>query len=188
MHGHWTEFPGRRWARPHHDGGCGPTRGRHRGGRHRLGRFFAHGDLRFLILKLIAETPRHGYDLIKEIETRLAGAYSPSPGVIYPTLTLLEELGWVRVRETEGAKKLYEATPEGLSALDANRATVEAIFARMDEVGGARGDEPAPQIRRAFHNLKVALRMRLARGEVSAEQAKAIAAALDAAAVKVEES
>jgi DNA-binding PadR family transcriptional regulator len=185
MHEHWHEFRGRRWAHRMREG-YGPMRGRHRGGRHRLGRFFAHGDLRFLILKLIDEKPRHGYEVIKEIEDRLAGAYTPSPGVIYPTLTLLEELGWARVRETVGAKKLYEVTQEGVSALDANRATVEAIFARIEEIGGERG-ETAPQIRRAMHNLKVALRLRLSRGDLSAEQAKAIAAALDAAASAVED-
>jgi DNA-binding PadR family transcriptional regulator len=67
---------------------------RHGGGHGRSGlrRFFAHGDLRLVILRLIAEKPRHGYEIIKAIEERVAGAYSPSPGVIYPTLTLLEEL------------------------------------------------------------------------------------------------
>jgi len=108
--------------------------------------------------------------------------------VIYPTLTLLEELGWVRVQESEGAKKLFEITPDGGSALDANRATVDAILARMDEAGGDTADEPAPQIRRAMHNLKTALRMRIARGDIGEEQAKTIAAALDTAAVTIEGS
>lgn len=197
MHETWGERPHRRWARRPHQGhgghgheghGHGPGRHRHRGGRNRLGRFFAHGDLRFLILHLIAEKPRHGYEVIKEIEARLNGAYSPSPGVIYPTLTLLEELGWVRVQESEGAKKLFEITPDGGSALDANRATVDAILARMDEAGGDTADEPAPQIRRAMHNLKTALRMRIARGDIGEEQAKTIAAALDTAAVTIEGS
>lgn len=192
MYDSWGERPHRRWARRAHEGHDGPMRGPrrhgHRGGRGRLGRFFAHGDLRFLILHLIAEKPRHGYEVIKEIEARLNGAYSPSPGVIYPTLTLLEELGWVRVRESEGAKKLYEATPEGGSALDANRATVDAILARMAEAGSDGAGEPAPQIRRAMHNLKAALSMRLVRGDIGDEQAKTIAAALDAAAVTIEGS
>jgi DNA-binding PadR family transcriptional regulator len=197
MHEPWGERPHRRWARRPHRGhggqghggqGHGPGRHRYRGGRSRLGRFFAHGDLRFLILHLIAEKPRHGYEVIKEIEQRLNGAYSPSPGVIYPTLTLLEELGWVQVRETAGAKKLYEITPEGSSALDANRATVDGILARMAEASEDAGGEPAPQIRRAMHNLKTALRMRIARSDIGEEQAKTIAAALDAAAVTIEGS
>ncbi len=192
MHGPWGDRPHRRWARRPHEGHDGPMHGpgrhRHRGGRSRLGRFFAHGDLRFLILHLIAEKPRHGYEVIKEIEQRLNGAYSPSPGVIYPTLTLLEELGWVQVQESEGAKKLFEITSDGGSALDANRATVDAILARMAEAGGDTAGEPAPQIRRAMHNLKTALRMRIARGDIGDEQAKTIAAALDAAAVTIEGS
>src|SRR5215470_19747201 len=77
----------------------------HRGGRGGLGRFFAHGDLRLVILSLIAEKPRHGYEIIKAIEDQVGGAYSPSPGVIYPTLTLLEELGYVTVQASDGAKK-----------------------------------------------------------------------------------
>ena len=96
--------------------------GRHFGRRHhhfggkfggRMGRFFDHGDLRFVVLKLIAEKPRYGYEVIKEIEERLGGAYSPSPGVVYPTLTLLEELGYATVSSAEGNKKLYAITPEG---------------------------------------------------------------------------
>src|SRR5579875_3881005 len=77
-------------------------RGRHRHGR-RSGRIFDHGELRLVVLALISERPRHGYE-IKEIEDRVAGTYSPSPGVIYPTLTMLEELGHATVSENEGKK------------------------------------------------------------------------------------
>src|SRR5512142_2757066 len=79
----------------------------HGGGRGGLGRFFAHGNLRLVILNLIGEKPRHGYEIIRAIEDAVGGAYSPSPGVIYPTLTLLEELGFVTVESAEGGKKLY---------------------------------------------------------------------------------
>jgi DNA-binding PadR family transcriptional regulator len=159
-----------------------------RGGGRGLGRFFAHGDLRLVILHLIAERPRHGYDLIKAIEERVGGAYSPSPGVIYPTLTLLEELGHVVAKAEEGGKKLHEITEEGRVFLDANRSTVEALLARMDEAGRVHGGGPAPQVVRAMENLRLALRMRLARGPLSEEQANAVAAALDAAATAVERS
>jgi hypothetical protein len=82
---------------------------RHRGGgRSGLGRFFAHGDLRLVILQLIAEKPRYGYEVIKAIEEQAAGAYSPSPGVVYPTLTLLEELGYVTVSSGEAGRKQHE--------------------------------------------------------------------------------
>ncbi|MEO3473351.1 PadR family transcriptional regulator [Roseomonas sp. CAU 1739] len=169
----------------------GPRLGHHHrgGGRSGLGRFFAHGDLRLVILGLIAEKPSHGYEIIKAIEERVGGAYSPSPGVIYPTLTLLEELGYVTVSTAaEGGRKLHEVTEQGRAFLAANRPTHDALLARMDEAGRAQGGGPAPQIIRAMENLKLALRMRMARGPLTAEQADAVAAALDAAATGVERS
>jgi len=155
-----------------------------RGGRSRV---FDQGELRVVLLGLIAEKPRHGYELIKEIEDRLGGAYSPSPGVIYPTLTLLEELGHARVTE-EGGKKLYGITPEGEAALAANKAAVDALFARMTEIRTARGGGPAPQIVRAMENLRLALNMRLSRGPLTDTQINAVTQALDAAAQTVERS
>src|SRR6202167_1264790 len=77
------------------------------------GRVFDQGDLRFVLLRLVAEKPAHGYELIKEIEERLGGAYSPSPGVIYPTLTLLEEMGYAQASQDPQGRKLYGLTPEG---------------------------------------------------------------------------
>jgi len=151
-----------------------------------LGRFFAQGDLRLVILHLIAERPRHGYEIIKEIEDQVGGAYSPSPGVIYPTLTLLEELGHATVTPGNGAKKLYAITAEGRAYLDAYRPAVEALLARMQEAGRVHGGGPAPQILRAMENLKLALRMRLSRGPLSDGQINAVAAAIDGAAVNVE--
>lgn len=160
---------------------------RHGGGRSGLGRFFAHGDLRLVILHLIAEKPRHGYEIIKAIEERVAGAYSPSPGVIYPTLTLLEELGWVTVSASgEGARKLHAVTEAGRSFLDANRPALDALLARMDEAARTHGDGPPPEVVRAMENLRLALRLRLSRGPLSNAQADALAAALDAAATSVE--
>ena len=180
-HGH-----GCRFARPDRDHG-GPHR-MHRGGRGGLGRFFAHGDLRLVILALIAEKPRHGYEVIKAIEEAAGGAYSPSPGVIYPTLTLLEELGYVTVSTAgEGGRKLHAITEQGRAYLDANRPALEALQARMG-AAGHEGRGPAPQILRAMENLKVAMRLRLTRGPLSQAEAEAIAAALDAAAQAVERS
>jgi len=181
---------GRRFARgEHHQDGQHAERGRRgRGGRLGLGRFFAHGDLRLVILHLIAEKPRHGYEIIKAIEERVAGAYSPSPGVIYPTLTLLEELGYVTVSAGDGAKKLHEITAEGRTFLDASRPAVNASLARVAEASRAHGDGPAPQVVRAMENLKLVLRMRLSRGPLVEEQANAVAAALDAAAASAEQT
>jgi len=89
---------------------------RGRGGGRWNDRIFDHGDLRFVILQLIAESPKHGYEIIKAIEEKLGGSYSPSPGVIYPTLTLLEELGYARLEASEGNRKLYAIAPDGASA------------------------------------------------------------------------
>ncbi len=188
---HACNHHGRRFARGEH-----PIDGHHHrhgpdrhgpGGRSGLGRFFAHGDLRLLILHLIAEKPRHGYEIIKEIEHRVAGAYSPSPGVIYPTLTLLEEMGLVTVAPGDGAKKLHSITPEGTAWLGANRPALDAILARIDEAARSHSG-PVPQVMRAMENLRLALRMRLGRGPLDQAQAEAVAAALDAAAVAVERS
>jgi DNA-binding PadR family transcriptional regulator len=160
-------------------------RGRGRGGR--LGRLFAHGDLHLVVLHLIAEKPRHGYELIKSIEAAVNGAYSPSPGTIYPALALLEEQGWVEAGSAEGGKKLYAITEAGRAYLDANRATVETMLARMAEIGASRADVPAPVIR-AMENLKLALRMRMERGPLTEDAARAIAEALDRAVADVERS
>ncbi|HUN49431.1 MAG TPA: PadR family transcriptional regulator [Stellaceae bacterium] len=166
-------------------------RGRHFGGRHHGrggGRVFDHGDLRLVILQLIGEKPSYGYEIIKAIEEKLAGAYSPSPGVVYPTLTMLEELGYARVSASEGGKKLYEITPEGSGFLEANKAAVAAVLQRIAEVNAARGGGPAPQILRAMENLRMALRMRLARGPLSDEQIRRVTASLDGAAIEIEQS
>src|SRR5579875_3678085 len=104
--------------------------GRGRGGRRRV---FDQGDLRLVILQLIADKPSHGYEIIKAIEERIGGEYSPSPGVIYPTLTLLEEMGYATVQPEEGGRKLYAITDEGRAFLEQNRAAADAIFERMAE-------------------------------------------------------
>ena len=159
-----------------------------RRGRSDLGRFFAHGDLRLVILNLIAEKPRHGYEIIKAIEDAVGGAYSPSPGVVYPTLTLLEELGHTTVTPGDGTKKLHGITPEGRAMLEAHRAALDGLLARMAEAAAAVGDGPHPSVVRAREGLKLALKMRLARGPLSAEDSAAVAAALDAATAAVERS
>ena len=189
-HHHRQAHDGRRFARAGHDRNDwhpGPERFG-RGGRSGLRRFFAHGDLRLVILYFIAEKPRHGYEIIKAIEERGGGAYSPSPGVVYPTLTLLEELGYVTVSTGEGTKKLHAVTAEGRAYLDANRNAVGAFIARLEEAGRMHGEGPAPQVVRAIENLRLALRLRLGRGPLSDDQANAIAAGLDAAATQVERS
>jgi DNA-binding PadR family transcriptional regulator len=162
----------------------GMRRRRH-GGEARL---FEQGDLRWVILSLIAEKDSHGYELIKALEERTGGAYSPSPGVIYPTLTLLEELGYVVEAASSGAKKAFAITDEGRAALEQNQASVKAIFDRMTAFAERAGGGPSPQVVRAMQNLRLALRLKLEAGRMTEEQAASVAKALDEAAVAIERS
>lgn len=169
---------GGRWGFGHGKFGHGKF-GHGKFGRGRGGRVFDHGDLRLVILDLIAAKPRYGYEVIKAIEEQLGGAYSPSPGVVYPTLILLDETGLATVSEAEGNKKLYAVTAAGEAHLAENRAAMEHIRQRIKETREAHGDGPAPQILRAMENLKMALHLRITQGSLSDEQTRAIAAAID---------
>jgi DNA-binding PadR family transcriptional regulator len=190
LHRHDHNHDQRRHARGGFGFGGGRFGGHHRrgGDGRRIGRVFDHGDLRYVLLQLIAERPRHGYELIKAIEEQFGGMYSPSPGVIYPTLTLLEELGYLRAETAGGTRKLYSVTTEGTAFLDANRAVVDAILARMAEMSRTYAGGPAPELRRAMHNLELALSIRLGRGPLDAEQVRAVAGTLDRAAAEIERS
>jgi DNA-binding PadR family transcriptional regulator len=174
------EFGGRGFGGP----GFG---GREWGGRFR-GRVFDTGDLRFVILRLIAEKPSYGYEIIKQIEERLGGAYAPSPGVVYPTLTLLEELGYVTVTVGDGTKKLHMITTEGQAALDANKAAIDGLFERMERAGAAFGRGRAPQIMRAVENFRMALQLKTSQGSLNEEQIRKVVEAIDAAAKQIEQS
>ncbi len=134
---------------------------------------------------MVAARPAHGYDLIKALEERMGGGYSPSPGVIYPTLTMLEEQGFAESSAEDG-KKLYRATTEGEAFLNANRTSVDAIQARIDGIARERNIVADPRIIRAVENLKTALRLRIAGGPIADERVRSIAAAIDAAAAEVE--
>jgi DNA-binding PadR family transcriptional regulator len=144
-----------------------------RGERFGRGRKFAAADLQLLILALLADKPRHGYEIIKAVDERSNGYYSPSPGMVYPALTYLEEIGHATV-EAEGTKKRYRITDDGRAHLDANRATVDAILEELDWIGrrmdrlrqifsghetAERGDEagdlesPVPSRGRRYHVL-----------------------------------
>lgn len=183
---------------PHADHGDGdgsgaedrPQRGGSGGGRRGGGRIFGHGGLRFVLLQLIADKPSHGYELIKAIEDRLGGSYAPSPGIVYPTLTLLEELGHLAVDTAEGgSRKRYSVTDAGREFLSANRATTDELMARMRggvDGAGPRGGRP-PQVTRAIENLKLAMRMRLSGEALTPAQASAFAAVLDHAAQQLEQ-
>jgi DNA-binding PadR family transcriptional regulator len=173
---------GRRHMADMGHGGRGDRRGH--GGRRR--RMFDSGQLRFVILQLVADTPRHGYDIIKALEERLGGLYTPSAGVIYPTLALLEDQGFVTVAPAESHKKLYTITPEGSAFLEENRAFVDAVNARMAGPGDSHHGHHAPELREGLHVLKVAIRSRLRAGALDAEKIKLIKAILSQAAADVE--
>jgi DNA-binding PadR family transcriptional regulator len=165
---------------------------RHGGGRHgrggdfgggdmmRAGRMLAQGDLRLLALALIAEQPRHGYEIIKVLEEKTEGWYAPSPGIVYPTLTYLEEAGYVTA-QADGAKKLYTITDEGRAYLESNRAFVDAVMDRLDAVGermrsrrgeddddNRRGPRVPRLVRAALENLREVAADRL-KGDADAE-------------------
>ncbi len=172
-------------------GGGGDREDRGRGhGRRGGGRLFDHGSLRWLLLSLIAEKPAHepshGYELIKAVETRLGGAYSPSPGVIYPTLTLLEEMGALEAT-AQGGKKLYAITETGRALLAENAEAVAAVQARMDKFA-AHVRRPEA-IQEAIGRLHATVHARLT-GETALTEAQvqAVADILNAAADGVEKA
>ena len=149
-------------------------------------RMFDGGELRLVLLKLIADQPRHGYDLIREIEELTGGAYAPSPGVVYPTLTLLDEMGQIEEQQSEGAKKRFAATDAGRQELAAKQVEVEALIARLTELGAHRSKADRGPVRRAMGNLGQAIGNRVARGDFSDETLHDIAALIDEVAQKIE--
>jgi DNA-binding PadR family transcriptional regulator len=112
------------------------------------GRKLNAGDLQLLILALLAEKPSHGYEVIKSLDERSNGYYSPSPGMVYPALTYLEEIGHATV-ETEGTKKRYSITQDGIAHLEANRAAVDTLLEQLAWIG-----ERMAQVRRAFSSAE----------------------------------
>jgi len=156
----------------------------------RAGRMLAQGDLRHIVLALIAEQPRHGYEIIKLIEEKTADWYSPSPGIVYPTLTYLEDVGYLTA-QAEGAKKLYTITDEGRAHLEQSRDLTDAILERLAAIGERaarwrgrereeRRDFP-PLIAAALDNLRAAAAKRLA----DEGEAEAIAEVLTRAAAEL---
>jgi DNA-binding PadR family transcriptional regulator len=169
----------------HHHPGHRHGGGR-RGGRH--GRLFDYGELRLLLLAMIAGEPRHGYELIKVIEERFGGSYSPSPGVIYPTLAWLDDMGYAAIEPEPSGRKLYRITGEGEAFLTANRVAADELLGRAGEAGTEGGEGVPAQVVRAMQNLRLAMRLRLRRGGIDQATAERIAAVLDAAAQTVERS
>ena len=157
-----------------------------RGGGGGGGRVFGPGDLRFVLLALIEEKPRHGYELIKDLEQKFGGNYAPSAGSVYPTLTLLEELDYVRSASSQGTKRLFEITAEGRKYLRENEAALKSAMARMEMAARAvSGESPPEDIFHAMHTLKAALRFH--RGGWSAKENERVRNIIEAAAKEIAE-
>jgi len=147
---------------------------------------FDAGDLQLILLQQLAVKPSYGYELMKAIEERLSGGYVPSPGVVYPTLTMLEERGLAEVQSTEGNRKVYAVTEAGHAELAVNAERLHLITERLEQSGKAFGRERSPEIRRAYMNLSEAVRMRMVREGLTPEQVKKVAEAIDAAAKAID--
>ena len=169
----------------HFDFGEGPGGwGGHR--RRDRKRMFEGGELRLVLLKLIADEPRHGYELIKAIEDLTEGDYSPSPGVVYPSLTMLEDIGFIAERKSKDSKKVYEATDEGRTHLEENAEEVEELIAKLEGHGQSRRHGQRPEIGRAIGNLMTALRNRVAHDGWNEELLREVIDILDDAAQRIE--
>jgi len=157
---------------------CGPEgegRGRGHGARGRFGggpgmfggrggpgrRMFGPGDLRIVTLALIEKEPRHGYDLIKAIEAMFGGAYAPSPGVVYPTLSMLADEGLIAGVEDSAGKRVFSLTDEGQAWLDENRTAVDGVMQRMALAARLISGEQTPDVvKEALHTLRQAVIMK----------------------------
>jgi DNA-binding PadR family transcriptional regulator len=175
------------------DAGSGPWfwggggRGRRRGGPFRGGRMFEQGDLKYVILQMLAEKPRHGYEIIKELEERFGGAYAPSAGTVYPTLALLEDIGYASVSLEEGGKKVYSITDEGRKYLEDNKGAVEDIFERIADFGASFLSDSMMEVNRAFGRVARATYATAPWHTKDAELARKLREILDDTAKKIDE-
>ncbi len=149
-------------------------------------RLFDAGDIKIVILKLLSEQPSYGYQLIKTMEQRLSGGYTPSAGVIYPTLTMLEEEG-LATASVENNKKVYSVTADGREYLEANQRRVEELFERLGEAGRGFERGRSPEMMKAFMSLRRAVMARVLREGVTPEQLRKITDAIQAAAKTIDE-
>jgi DNA-binding PadR family transcriptional regulator len=156
------------------------------GGPSGKGRMFDGGELRLVLLKLIEDGPRHGYDLIRAVEEMTGGAYAPSPGIVYPTLTMLADMELIVEQDTPGARKVFEITQAGRDHLAEREEEIEALMTRLNGVGAMRQRAGRGPVRRAVQNLKSAIHGRMGMGDEQGDLAHQIADILDEAARKIE--
>ena len=167
--------------RHHHGSG---DEGHHHGGGRRQ-RFFGHGELRLVILHLLTHNASHGYELIKEIETLTQGNYTPSPGVIYPTLDFLQDQQLIVISDEESGRRKIAITAEGLRWLEENQSQLAQIQERIKARNVGYQLRRNPQMKRALENFKAVLDLRVNQGEISATQLKQIIGIIDRAALDI---
>ncbi|EML9493084.1 PadR family transcriptional regulator [Enterobacter ludwigii] len=159
-------------------------RNEHDGGGRRP-RFFGHGDLRLVILDILTHNASHGYELIKEIENMTQGNYTPSPGVIYPTLDYLQDQTYITITEEENGRKRIAITVAGQQWLDENQEQLAQIQARIKARSVGFQLRKNPQMKRALDNFKAVLDLKVNQGELSDAQLKQIIGVIDRAALEI---
>ncbi|MCY7270725.1 MAG: PadR family transcriptional regulator [Sphingomonas bacterium] len=172
--GFGADFPGGPRGGP---GGPGGPRGRRR--------MFGGGELRLVLLKLIADEPRHGYQLIKAIEDLTGGDYAPSPGIVYPSLSMLEDLGFVTEAHSPESKRTFQATDEGRAHLAENQAEADKLLDRLAAMDQGKTQQ-RPEIGRAIGNMMHALKNRVSRDGWNEALLNEVVDILDEAAKKIE--
>jgi len=176
----WNAEVGQRFAQAFAEAAFEGVKGKRRG------RMFRRGELRLVLLHLIAEEPRHGYDLIRQIEEMTGGHYAPSPGIVYPTLTLMAEMDLIGETLGEDGKKIYSITERGSARLAEEQEQIDHILERLDGVSKMGEASDGASIRRAMHNLKSAVRIRLASENKGSDKILDVAAIIDEAASRIE--
>ena len=164
----------------------GAGMGRERTERGRRRRMFGPGELRLVLLAMLAEEPRHGYELIKALEEMTAGAYAPSPGTVYPTLQMLADEGVIAEKDSEDARKLYQATDAGIAELEDRKSEIEDLWQRL----GRRRERERPsgsgELFRAMGNLGSVLKNKAASGELKGMDKDKVVDLIDELARKIE--
>ena len=175
---HDNDFIGKDHHERDHGGGHQRRHGPHR--------VIDSGELRLLLMKLLSETPRHGYDLIREIEAMTGGAYAPSPGMVYPTLTLLQEMDLISELESEGSRKAFSLTDQGTLEITASVKEIDGIIARMSAMRETHQRMDGGPVRRAIENLRRVIRSRLGNDDVDKDMLHTVAGILDETAQRIE--
>ncbi len=178
--GGWNAEMGQKFARAFAEAAFDGARAKRRM------RMFRRGELKLVLLHLIAEEPRHGYDLIKQIEEMTGGHYAPSPGIVYPTLTLMAEMDLIDEETGKDGKKVYSITKRGKERLKEEKEHIDNILERLEGVSKMGEASSGAPIKRALRNLKSAVRIRLTDEEAGSDKILDVAAIIDEAASKIE--